>query len=120
MESLKQNPESKRWVAVAKSSAIDAGKAIEVVVDVDCEHQVIAIFRSENFRGENQLFAIDGMCAHQGGPIAEGQVHAGCVTCPWHGWQYDLATGVEVIHHKPLQRVFEVRERDGDVEILVS
>ena len=70
--------------------------------------RVIALFRSEG-----QLFAMDGMCAHQGGPIAEGQLQHGCVTCPWHGWQYELASGIQTINRQPLQETFEVREIDG-------
>jgi methionine sulfoxide reductase heme-binding subunit len=34
------------------------------------------------------LYAVHGVCAHQGGPLAEGRVLDGCLTCPWHGWQY--------------------------------
>ncbi|KAA1257656.1 Anthranilate 1,2-dioxygenase ferredoxin subunit [Rubripirellula obstinata] len=106
---------SESWTTVAESVAIDEGKAIEVVASVDGTQQVIAIFRLDGI-----LHAIDGMCAHQGGPIAEGNVQSGCVTCPWHGWQYEVATGIEMIHRKPLQRIFQVRERDGVVQLQTS
>ena len=76
--------------------------------------RVIALFRSEG-----QLFAMDGMCAHQGGPIAEGQLQHGCVTCPWHGWQYELATGIQTINRQPLQETFEVREIEGKIELFI-
>ena len=99
------------WVEVAASSDIADGTAIEVVV----REQVLAIFRDDG-----RLFALDGMCAHQGGPIAEGEVTGGCVTCPWHGWQYELATGIQTVNRKPLQQTFEVRERDGQVEIKLA
>ena len=99
-----------QWTTVAKSDAIAEGKAIEVVVG---EH-IIAIFRNDG-----KLFALDGMCAHQGGPIADGEVAGGCVTCPWHGWQYELASGIQTINRKPLQKVYEVRPREGDVEVLL-
>ncbi|TWU33372.1 Rieske (2Fe-2S) protein [Novipirellula artificiosorum] len=103
------NPsEASRWIDVGSSNDLSESQAVEVVA----EDQVIAIFRQ---RG--QLYAIDGVCAHQGGPIATGEVHDGCVTCPWHGWQYELATGIQTINKKPLQRVFQVRERDGRIEI---
>jgi nitrite reductase/ring-hydroxylating ferredoxin subunit len=102
---------SDHWVTVAQSSAIVDGKAIEVVVN----ELIIAIFRSEG-----NLYALDGMCAHQGGPIADGEVKASCVTCPWHGWQYELATGIQTINRNPLQQVYQVRERDGDVQLLLE
>ncbi|MEY4508473.1 MAG: hypothetical protein RLZZ450_595 [Pseudomonadota bacterium] len=37
---------------------------------------------------EGLLYAVHGVCAHQGGPLDEGRVVDGCLTCPWHGWQY--------------------------------
>ena len=98
-----------QWTTVATSESIADGHAIEVVLG----EQIIAVFRDGG-----QLRAVDGMCAHQGGPIAEGTVEHGCVTCPWHGWQYELATGIQTMNRQPLQRVFQVRERDGNVEVL--
>ena len=98
------------WVEVARSEAIDEGSAIEVIAGT----QIVAIFRLEGV-----LYALDGMCAHQGGPIAQGTVEGGCVTCPWHGWQYELKTGIQTINRQPLQRTYEVRERDGRVEVLL-
>ncbi|OQP57239.1 (2Fe-2S)-binding protein [Niastella vici] len=40
------------------------------------------------FRFENKLYAIHNVCKHQGGPLGEGQIIDGCITCPWHGYQY--------------------------------
>jgi nitrite reductase/ring-hydroxylating ferredoxin subunit len=98
------------WVEVAESGAVTEGTAIEVVV----EGRILAIFRQQG-----RIYVLDGMCAHQGGPIASGQVAHGCVTCPWHGWQYELATGIQTINRQPLQETFQVRERDGRVEVLL-
>lgn len=99
------------WVEIAKSDAIEEGEAIEAVVD----GRVLAVFRNEG-----ALFSMDGMCAHQGGPVAKGTVEHGCVTCPWHGWQYELATGIQTINRQPLQETFQVRERDGVIEVLLE
>ena len=96
------------WTSVADGDAIANGSAIEVVVG----GTILAIFRHDG-----QLYALDGMCAHQGGPLAEGTVAAGCVTCPWHGWQYELATGIQTINRQPLQQTFPVREVDGHIEV---
>ena len=99
-----------RWVVVAPSDAIGDGAAMEILVD----ELILAVFRSSGV-----LYALDGMCAHQGGPLAEGTVQAGCVTCPWHGWQYELATGIQTINRQPLQQTFPVREIDGQIEVFV-
>ncbi|MDP4264888.1 MAG: ferric reductase-like transmembrane domain-containing protein [Bacteroidota bacterium] len=40
------------------------------------------------YRHENKLFAVHNVCKHQGGPLGEGKILDGCITCPWHGYQY--------------------------------
>jgi methionine sulfoxide reductase heme-binding subunit len=40
------------------------------------------------YKLENKLFAINNVCKHQGGPLGEGKILDGCITCPWHGYQY--------------------------------
>jgi nitrite reductase (NADH) small subunit len=40
-----------------------------------------------------QFHAIDNVCLHRGGPLADGVLEGSVVTCPWHGWQYDVASG---------------------------
>ena len=45
------------------------------------------------FRHGNKLSALTNVCAHQGGPLGEGRIVDGCVTCPWHGYQYRPADG---------------------------
>ncbi len=58
---------------VAKSDEVLEGKALEAVIG----NEIIAIFRSNA-----KLYALDGMCAHQGGPLALGRIQNDCVTCP--------------------------------------
>ena len=48
------------------------------------------------FRLDEGYFAIDNLCLHQAGPLCDGPVEAGVVTCPWHGWSYDIRTGILV------------------------
>ena len=40
------------------------------------------------FQYDGQISAVTNVCAHQRGPLGEGQIIDGCITCPWHGWQY--------------------------------
>lgn len=40
------------------------------------------------FRHQGRVFATSNVCRHQGGPIGEGRIVEGCITCPWHGWNY--------------------------------
>jgi len=48
----------------------------------------VAVF---NVAGE--LFALENSCPHQGGPLAEGWLEDSLVTCPWHGWCFNIRTG---------------------------
>ena len=48
----------------------------------------VAIF---NVGGE--LFALENTCPHQGGPLADGWLEGPMITCPWHGWCFDVRTG---------------------------
>lgn len=41
----------------------------------------------------DQVYAIDAVCPHRGGPLDEGDLDGGILTCPWHGWQFDVAAG---------------------------
>jgi nitrite reductase (NADH) small subunit len=40
-----------------------------------------------------KFFAINNTCLHRGGPLGQGSLHGQIVTCPWHGWEYDVTTG---------------------------
>lgn len=106
-----QSAEQPRWVMAAKLDELTSAGALEVVL----EGHIIALFEDEGV-----IRALDGLCAHQGGPIAKGErseTHDGhsCVTCPWHGWQYELQTGIQTVNRQPLQRVFPVKVEDGSV-----
>jgi len=49
------------------------------------------------FRLGDEFFALDNLCLHRGGPICEGQIDNNrVVTCPWHGWAYEIRTGTMV------------------------
>ena len=45
------------------------------------------------FEVDGKLHVTDGACPHRGGPLAEGLVRDGVVTCPWHWYSYEVATG---------------------------
>jgi nitrite reductase (NADH) small subunit len=42
---------------------------------------------------EGKFYAINNTCLHRGGPLGQGAMNGKVVTCPWHGWQYDVTTG---------------------------
>jgi nitrite reductase (NADH) small subunit len=66
------------------------------------------------FRTEDGWRAVDGTCPHEGGPLADGIVADRCVTCPLHGWRFDLDSG-EAVGAGARVAVYEVVERDGQL-----
>ena len=73
------------WVKIGKISDIPR-QGSRCVVAGD---RTIAIFRTS----EDEVFALEDKCPHKNGPLSQGIVHDGCVTCPLHNWVISLATG---------------------------
>ena len=65
------------------------------------------------FRLGDEFFALDNMCLHRGGPICEGPIENDVVTCPWHGWSYEIRTGTMVQDRRVGVSKHDVRI-DGD------
>lgn len=69
-------------------------------------------------RQHGSIYALENTCAHLGGPLAEGELGDGTITCPWHGSQFQLEDGLVV--HGPAtapQPCFQVRVREGMIEV---
>ena len=61
--------------------------------------------------------AVQGRCLHLQGPLGEGRLEGSVLTCPWHGWQYDVCTGLNEFDHAIQLETYEVRVQDGDVQV---
>jgi nitrite reductase (NADH) small subunit len=98
------------FVKVAQTGEIPAGqgKCVEV------EGKRIAIFNVDG-----SYHAIDDVCPHQGGPLGEGELNGKIVTCPWHGWEYDVTTGVNTFDTDVSQEKFEVKVDGNDILVAV-
>jgi len=83
-----------RETTIDAQKSSDAGEEWEFVCDIDDipeDRAKIFVVQNERiaiFKYENKLSAIANVCKHQGGPLGEGKVIDGCITCPWHGYQY--------------------------------
>lgn len=100
-----------KWIRAASVADCPPGHAIEVVVD----SRVIAIV---NVAG--QFHALDGICPHQGGPLGKGTTAAGVLTCPWHGWQFDVRTGRHLLSSQLAQERFPLRVEDDTILVDVG
>ena len=69
---------------------------------------------------EGRLFAIANRCPHEGYPLSEGTEGPGCVlTCNWHNWKFDLATGAALVGRDPV-RTYALEVRDGEIFVDLS
>lgn len=73
------------WVDAGEADRIADGRGVVIQL---AGADAVAIFRDGDTLG-----AISNLCAHQNGPLGEGRLIDGCVTCPWHGYQYRLRDG---------------------------
>ena len=97
------------WIAVGPPHAIP-DKCARVVAAPGGER--IAVFRDGT-----QIGALTNLCAHQNGPIGEGRIIDGCVTCPWHGYQYRLQDGCAPPPFTEKLATYRVRINRGTVEV---
>jgi nitrite reductase (NADH) small subunit len=97
-----------KFVKVAKKSEIPSDHGL----CVQAGGREIALF---NVGGK--VYAIDQICPHAGGPLAEGAVHGDQVMCPWHGWEFNVKTGTCAFNAAIKQDVFKVKEDGDDVYV---
>ena len=69
------------------------------------------------FRLTDDFYAIDNLCLHRGGPLCDGQIVNDVVTCPWHGWSYEIKTGTLVQDPRVGVNKHEVKLESGGVLI---
>jgi nitrite reductase/ring-hydroxylating ferredoxin subunit len=94
------------WIAIAAAADCPPGVCIERLA----ADRVVAV---ANVSGT--LHAIDGLCPHQGGPLGRGELCGSTLTCPWHGWQFDVTTGRHRLSATVRQAVHEVRQEGGRI-----
>ncbi len=69
------------------------------------------------FNLNNEFFAIDNACPHKGGPLAEGFLEENKVTCPFHGWQFDVKTGQNLMPELGKVNSYKVLVENEDIFI---
>ena len=94
---------------VAKTSDIAPGTG--KVVEVD--GKALAVFNCDG-----TFYAIENGCKHRGGPLGEGSLSGKTVSCPWHGWEYDVTSGACQMDESITQHTFAVTVQGDD--LLVS
>ena len=98
------------FVTVARADEVPPG----TVVSVRAGEQDIAVAHSQD-----GIYAVQGECLHLKGPLGEGRLEDCVLTCPWHGWQYDIRTGENEFDRAIKLQTYEVRIEDGEIRVRV-
>jgi nitrite reductase (NADH) small subunit len=98
-------------VAVAKLAEVPLGKSIEAIIDAEsyvvCNHNGV-------------IHVLDGICPHRNGPLGAGNFADGKVICPYHGWEFDCATGEYDLNPLVRIRTYPVTIEGGEVRIEIG
>ena len=96
------------WVSIGAITEIAEGQAKVVKVGDN---------RVAVFRYDGKLSAVSNYCRHQGGPLGEGRIIDGCITCPWHGYQYLPGNGQSPPPFTEKIETYYLRLSNGNIEI---
>ncbi|MEQ9364852.1 MAG: thiamine pyrophosphate-binding protein [Leptospirales bacterium] len=94
---------SLQWYKILTKGELPEGRVKTAVAG----HKTLCIAHHEG-----RISALDNHCPHQGGPLGEGSIENGYLRCPWHGWDYDPATGKPPGGYDDGIDVFPIAERD--------
>lgn len=97
------------WVEVGRVEDVPLLEGRRVTID---GHR-IAVFRTDD-----AVHALAADCPHAGGPLQDGLVADGCVTCPLHGWRFELSSGSPLSGAEGV-RAYDVAVRDGRLLIAI-
>ena len=93
---------------------VDVG-AVSDLAEGEVMPVVVAGERLAVCRHQGQTLVLHGVCRHQGGPLGEGRIIDGCLTCPWHGWQYQPGDGTSPPPFAEVVRTYPVRIEAGRI-----
>jgi nitrite reductase (NADH) small subunit len=94
------------FLRAAKKDEVPAGTIREFAVD----GKTIALANVDG-----SFHAINNTCLHRGGPLGQGELEGNVVTCPWHGWQYDVTSGKVTMNPSVGVDCYAVEVRGEDV-----
>jgi nitrite reductase (NADH) small subunit len=99
------------FLRAARKDEIPEGSVREFVVD----GKTIALANVDG-----NFYAIDNTCLHRGGPLGQGELEGKVITCPWHGWQYDVTTGKVIVNAAVGVQTYALEVRGDDIFVDAS
>lgn len=98
------------WIRVTAAADLAPGACGEYVAG----DRIIALFNVDG-----RFYALDGICPHQGGPLGKGSLCGSIVTCPWHGFQFDVTTGQHQTSKSLVHPTFPIKLEGGEILVFV-
>ncbi|MCS6859700.1 MAG: non-heme iron oxygenase ferredoxin subunit [Abditibacteriales bacterium] len=99
------------FVKVATTDQLPPGQGMTVQV----KGEYVALFNVDG-----AFYAIDDTCPHAGGPLGQGTLEDCIVTCPWHGWRFNVTTGVSPVVSSIAVKKYEVKVEGNEVFVAVE
>jgi len=99
------------YVKVAEASDMEDGEARVV----NANGKILALYRVSG-----KYYATTNTCAHQGGPLGEGTLSDKVVMCPWHGWKFNVETGVSPVVPTVKIKTYNVKVEGSNVMVEVD
>ena len=96
------------FVFAAKTGDISASRGKTITLG----DKKIALFNIDG-----AFYAIDDSCLHRGGPLGDGELEGCVVTCPWHGWKFDVRSGEMTMNPAARVNCYPTRVDAGDVQV---
>ncbi len=96
------------WTAVASLDDLPEGEVIEAMVG----ERALAVARVGD-----EVYALDNVCPHAGGPLGDGSLEGCELTCPWHGWTFDVTTGQCAMDPSMQAGTVEAKVHEGHVYV---
>ena len=97
------------FVRVAALADIKPGQGIVT----EANGKALAVFNVDG-----TIHAINNTCCHREGPLGEGELEGNIVTCPWHGWRYNVTTGACINNPSAKVEAYQVKIEGENVKVL--
>ncbi|MBI2109575.1 Rieske 2Fe-2S domain-containing protein [Candidatus Woesearchaeota archaeon] len=99
-----------KLVKICKRNEISTGS--NKLVNID--GKMIAVWNVNN-----EFYAVNAVCPHRGGPLEQGSLNQNVVSCPWHGWQFDVETGTSPVFPQAKIEIFKVKIEGEEIFVEV-
>ncbi len=109
---------SKKQLATPVQNGLDGFHIVCNVNEIVDNRAKIVYLNGENiaiFKYEGKVSAVNNICRHQHGPIGEGKIVDGCITCPWHGYQYYPGNGQSPPPFTEKLETYDVKVENGQI-----